>query len=181
MATHRGSARRYAEAAFEIAERDHTVEAWLGDLDTAAAALGEGAAVHLLSNPAVPIGEREKVVRDALGERISDKAANLLLLLVRRGRADLMAPVAAEFRRIHDRREGISHATVTSAAPLDEAELAALRDRLTGMTGGRVEVTFAVDPALLGGVVVRIGDRLIDGSVRGRLERLRNRLAAGAL
>ena len=181
MATHRGSARRYAEAAFEIAERDQPVDAWLGDLDAAASALGAGDAVHLLSNPAVPIADREKVVRDVLGPRVSAKTVNLLLLLVRRGRADLLGAVAAEFRRLYDRREGISHATVTSAAPLDDAEVRALNERLKGMTGGRVEVAYEVDPAILGGVVVRIGDRLIDGSVRGRLERLRNRLAAGAL
>jgi F-type H+-transporting ATPase subunit delta len=142
MVTHRGSARRYAEAAFEIAERDQTVDAWLGDLDTAATDLGESGAVHLLSNPAVPIADREKVVRDVLGTRVSAKTVNLLLLLVRRGRADLLGSVATEFRRLYDRREGISHATVTSAAPLEDAEVGALRERLTSITGGRVEVAY---------------------------------------
>lgn len=181
MARVRGGPRRYAEAAFDIAEREKTVDAWLGDLDIAAATLGEPATVRLLNNPAVPLSEREQVIRDVLGKRISDKTLNLMLLLIRRGRADILGSVAAEFRRLRDQREGISHATVTSAAPLDEAEAGVVRTRLAGMTNGPVEVTFEVDPAILGGVVVRIGDRLIDGSVRGRLERLRNRLAAGAL
>ena len=73
------------------------------------------------------------------------------------------------------------HAVVTSAAPLSEADSRAISERLAAMTGGRVEVELAVDPALLGGVVVRMGDRLLDGSVRGRLERLRARLTFGAL
>ncbi len=181
MSRVRGGARRYAEAAFEIAGRDQAVDAWLGDLDTASAALAEPRAVRLLDNPAVPLADRERVVRDALGGRISDKALNLILLLVRRGRADVLGGVASEFRRLRDQHQGISHAAVTSAAPLDEAEIDGLRERLADMTRGPVEISFEVDPTILGGVVVRIGDRLIDGSIRGRLERLRNRLAAGAL
>jgi len=74
-----------------------------------------------------------------------------------------------------------THATATSAAPLDDAEIRAITARLEAMTGGSVALETAVDPDLLGGIVVRVGDRLIDGSVRGRLERLRNRLASGAL
>ncbi len=69
----------------------------------------------------------------------------------------------------------------TSAAPLEPSEVSALTARLEQMTGGRVELDVTVDPSLLGGLVVRVGDRLIDGSVRGRLERLRNQLVSGAL
>ena len=104
-----------------------------------------------------------------------------MLLLVRRGRIELLPEVAAQLRRLYDQRQGIVKATVTSAAPLTEAETIALRERLAGMTGGRVDLSVQVDPAILGGVMVRLGDRLIDGSVRGRLERLRTRLASGAL
>ena len=68
-----------------------------------------------------------------------------------------------------------------SAAPLEPAEVKALTARLEQMTGGRIELEQEVDPSLLGGLVVRVGDRLIDGSVRGRLERLRNQLVSGAL
>jgi F-type H+-transporting ATPase subunit delta len=70
---------------------------------------------------------------------------------------------------------------VVSAAPLTDDELTALTTRLETTTGGRIELQTSVDPSLLGGLVVRVGDRLIDGSVRGRLERLRNQLTSGAL
>ena len=76
--------------------------------------------------------------------------------------------------------KGIVEAIVTSAAPLEEAERAALAERLAALTGQRVEIEERVDPALLGGLQVRIGDRLIDGSVRGRLERLRATLSTTA-
>ena len=99
----------------------------------------------------------------------------------KRGRIEQLPRVAAEFRRLDDQRNNIVHATVTSAAPLEADEVEAIRSRLEGLTGSSVDLETSVDADLLGGVVVRVGDRLIDGSVRGRLERLRNQLAAGAL
>ena len=89
--------------------------------------------------------------------------------------------MAPEFARLDDLRNRVIHATATSAAPLGPDEVRALTARLEQLTGGRVELATDVDPSLLGGVVVRLGDRLIDGSVRGRLERLRSQLVSGAL
>ncbi len=177
----RSSARRYAEAASQIADRDGTLEGWLKDLETAAAALGEDDAARFLANPAIPFDDRAEVVNQILGKRVSEKARNLVLLLVRRGRSELLPRVASEYRRLYDRREGIVEATVTSATSLEEDELAAIRSRIGELTSGKVEMTTRVDPSILGGVIIQLGDQLIDGSVRGRLERLRNQLAAGAL
>ena len=74
---------------------------------------------------------------------------------------------------------GVVAATVTSAAPLEKAEVAAIGARLESMTGQTVKLATAVDPSLIGGLTVRVGDRMIDASVRGRLERLRDQLVAG--
>ena len=101
--------------------------------------------------------------------------------MLRRGRIQELPKLAAEFRRLDNERKGITHATATSASPLTKDEVAALARRLEEYTGGRVELDVQVDPSLLGGLVVRVGDRLIDGSVRSRLERLRNQLVSGAL
>jgi F-type H+-transporting ATPase subunit delta len=101
--------------------------------------------------------------------------------MLRRRRLEMVGAVDREFRRLYNRREGIHEAEATSAAKLDAQEVNALRSRLEQMTGGKVELTFNVDPQLLGGVQVRLGDLLIDGSVRGRLERLRNKLESGVL
>lgn len=181
MAGARGSARRYAEAAFQIAERDGTVPQWLEALDAASLTLSDEGAARVLANPAVPAPRRAELVERILGGRVPQGPRNLVQLLLRRGRIESLPAVAREYRRLYERREGIVEARVTSAAPLDDAETAALRKRLSATTGGRIEMAFEVDPAILGGVVVRLGDRLIDGSVRGRLERLRSRLAAGTL
>jgi F-type H+-transporting ATPase subunit delta len=174
-------ARRYAEAAFEIALRDGTVDAWRGELETAAGILADPGVADVLRNPAIPTAVREEAVRKGLGKSLSVPALNLILFMIRRGRIEDVDQVTAEFGHLVDERNGVVHATAATALPLDEAELSALTARLGQLTGGTVELVVETDPGLLGGLVVRVGDRLIDGSVRGRLERLRNELVSGAL
>lgn len=179
MARLRSSARRYAEALFQLAERDDAVESWLRQLQDAARALGGDEILRVLVNPAVPLSDRETIVTRSLAST-SPQVRNLVLLLLRRGRIELAQRVADEYRRLSNRRAGVTEALVASHAPLELDERRALEGRLQDMTGGTVEVTYGVDEALLGGLLVRLGDRMIDGSVRGRLERLRTRLAASA-
>jgi len=115
-----------------------------------------------------------------MGQDALPQMVNLMLLLMRRRRLALAGRVAADFRRLYNRRAGIVQATATSAAPLAADEVAALRERIAGYVGSdrQIDLSLAVDPGLLGGITVRLGDTLIDGSVRGRLERLRGQLAA---
>jgi F-type H+-transporting ATPase subunit delta len=174
-------ARRYAEAAFQLAERDGNVEQWLEQLNAIGDALRDPAVVRRLEDPQVALAERQATVIDSLGKNAIVQVRNLVGLVVRRGRLDAMPDIAREFGRLYNRREGIVEATATSAMELDEREVAALRARLEQFTSGKVQLDLKVDPSLLGGVQVRLGDLLIDGSVRGRLERLRGRLASGAL
>jgi F-type H+-transporting ATPase subunit delta len=180
MPVSRSTARRYAEAAFEIAARDDSVTDWLAALETAEERLGREDVADLMTNPAVPAADRISVLDRLLGDDVSGPPRNLFALLIRRGRFELLPDVIREFRRLHRRREGIVEATVTSAAPLDHASVDAIEARLVEMTGERVELTLAVDAGLLGGLQVRVGDRLIDASVRGRLERLRSTLSSSA-
>jgi F-type H+-transporting ATPase subunit delta len=175
------AARRYAEAAFQIALRDGTVEVWRSELDLAGAVVEDPTVARVLANPAVALEIRDAMVDSAIGPTVSGPVLNLVKLMLRRGRIDHLPRVAAEFRRLDNARQGIVPATATTATPLSQDEVRALVGRLEQMTGGRVELDLQVDPSLLGGLVVRVGDRLIDGSVRGRLERLRNQLVSGAL
>jgi F-type H+-transporting ATPase subunit delta len=181
MARRDTGARRYAEAAFEVATRDDTVETWRNELELAAGLVGDERALDVLANPAIPGEQRSEALREMLGKRVSRPVGNLIQLMLRRGRIDDLSRVAAEFRRLDDVRQGITHATATSATELSPDEVRALTARLEESTGGRIALDVQVDPSLLGGLIVRVGDRLIDGSVRGRLERLRNQLVSGAL
>ena len=180
MATLRSTARRYAEAAVSLAERDDSLGDWVDALETATSRLTEVQVLRVLADPAIPFDQRRRVAEAILGDSVTGAPRNLVLLLIRRGRIELLPRVAAEVRRLWEQRQGIVHAVVTSAAPLTQEESEAVRDRLAAMTGDTVRIELRVDPSLLGGVLVRMGDRLIDGSVRGRLERLRTRLTSGA-
>jgi F-type H+-transporting ATPase subunit delta len=176
MALARSTARRYAEAAFEIAERDDSMEAWLAAFAVAEERLTDPAVMRLLSNPSIPVASRVEALEKITADVVAGPQRNLLALMVRRGRFELLPGVIREFARQYRLREGIVQATVTSARELDSSELEALQRRLIDATGSHIELRQEVDAGLLGGVQVRVGDQLIDGSVRGRLERLRTEL-----
>jgi F-type H+-transporting ATPase subunit delta len=179
MAKRDSAPRRYAEAAFQLATRDGSIETWRREIE-GAAATADGQLMDVLANPALPLDQRLEAANRVF-EGLSQPVRNIIFLLVRRRRIEQLPRVVAEFIRLDDRRQGITHATATSAAPLTDLEVKALTARLEGMSGGRIALTTSVDESLLGGLIVRVGDRLIDGSVRGRLERLRNQLASGAI
>jgi F-type H+-transporting ATPase subunit delta len=181
MARRESAARRYAEAAFQVAMRDDTVEAWRSELDSAATIVAEEQIGRALANPSIALETRVETARATFGSLVGPQVLNLIGLMLRRGRIQELPRVAAEFQRLDNERQGITRATAVSAAPLDQNDVRALARRLEEMTGGRVELDLEVDPGLLGGLVVRVGDRLIDGSVRSRLERLRNQLVSGVL
>jgi F-type H+-transporting ATPase subunit delta len=181
MARRESAVRRYAEAAFQVATRDKTVDRWRSELETAAAIVADEKVGRALANPSIPLEERTATAEKTFSRIVSRPALNLIGLMLRRGRIEELPRLAAEFRRLDNARQGITLATATSASPLSPDEVRALTERMEQVTGGRVELDVQVDPSLLGGLVVRVGDRLIDGSVRSRLERLRNQLVSGAL
>jgi F-type H+-transporting ATPase subunit delta len=172
--------RRYAEAAWELAERDGTAEVWQRDLALVASLAADPRASRDLDNPAVPAAMRREALRKALGRRVSAHALNLCLILLDRGRFYLLPAVSAEYDALLRRSRGIVAATVTTPAPLSAGDAAAVKARVEKLAGAPVELTTATDESLIGGLTVRIGDQLIDASVRGRLERLTARLASPA-
>ena len=173
------TARRYAEAAFELATRDDALDAYGDGFDLAARMLG-GDVLAILRNPARPLSERIELVDTLLGKRVPDPVRKLVGLLVQRGKVDRLPNVAAEYHRLLNRERGIVEAVATTAVALDASETEALASKVAQMTGRTVDLRVEVDEALIGGLTVRVGDTLYDASVRGRLERLRERLVAGA-
>jgi F-type H+-transporting ATPase subunit delta len=171
-----GAARRYAGAAFELAERDRTIDAWGRDLALAAELARDERVARVVSSAGIEFGKRRQAVEQLLGKDVSRLALNLALLLAERGRFDILPAVSAEYDALVRASRGIVAAVVTTPTPLSEKELAGVRARVEQLAGAKVELTAETDPDLLGGLTVGIGDRLIDASVRGRLERLRARL-----
>lgn len=180
MARSTTAARRYAEAVLELARRDGTLDAWLVELRLAVELVGVKEAATVIDNPAIAWHDRRAIITGLLGSRVGTSTRNLVLILAKRGRLAILPGVADELERLVNREHGIVVANVTSAQPLDPADLAAIAERVGAGADARVEVRATVDPELIGGLTVRVGDRLIDASVRGRLARLRDSLIAGS-
>ena len=178
MARRETAARRYAEAAFEIGRADGTLDAWERDLSLLGELLHHDELRGLLEHPAIAFARKEKVMQQVAGSDVSREALSLVLLMVRRGRPGAIARMVEHFGELLRRERGIQLAEVRTALPLDDEQRKALGERLAQITGDKVEMNEVVDEALIGGIAVRIGDRLYDASVRSRLERLRARMTA---
>ena len=176
MALRDTSARRYAEAAFEIGRADGTLDAWERDMATIGETMRHPELRRLLQHPAIPFSEKERVLRRVMRRGVAAGPINLVLLMVRRGRPGAIDGMIERFTALLRRHRGIALAEVRTALPLDDGQRAELVSRLRTLTGSQVEVDETVDPDLIGGIAVRIGDQLYDATVRSRLERLRARL-----
>jgi F-type H+-transporting ATPase subunit delta len=175
MARRDTAARRYAEAAFEVAAADDAVDAWQADLAVLADALAIPELRALVEHPAVAFSDKERVLRRALSG-VGEGPMNLVLLMVRRGRPGAIDAMRRHFDELVRRRRGIVRAEVRTALALDPDDRSRLTTTLRQLAGSEVELSEHVDPSLIGGIAVRIGDRLYDASVRSRLQRLRARL-----
>lgn len=171
----RGPARRYAEAIFELARDRGDFDLWLRELRQASALFQDARLRTALTSPALGRDEKLRIL-DAQLPGLSAQAHNLLRLLVARERLGRLPDILEEFQRLVDRHRGVERAEVVTAVPIGEREQHLLAQRLSQFTGKHVVIRTRVDPSIMGGVIARVGDTLIDGSVRGRLEALRRRL-----
>lgn len=171
------AARRYADAAFELGRADRTLDTWERDLQHVREAFGQPQLRSLVEHPAVRFAEKERVLRRVL-DVIGREPMSLVLLMVRRGRPGAVEPMVARFEELVRRERGIELAEVRTALPLDDEQRTAIAERLGELTNATIEIRETVDESLIGGISVRIGDKLYDASVRSRLERLRARLTA---
>jgi F-type H+-transporting ATPase subunit delta len=172
------AARRYAEALADVAfERGQTIEIEqeLGGYAELFATNRE--LYDTFASPIVSQREKRKILDAVIDQtQPGEVTANLLQLLLHNYRLHEIVSVHREFRRAVNRREGVVPAEVTTAAPIDQAEQRLLVRQLEDLTGKRVEARFASDPALIGGVITRLGSVVYDGSIRKRLETIKQQL-----
>lgn len=178
--TGRRVGRRYAAALFEIGRERGRVDRYLDELRGVLAALRAQRALRgLLENPRVPVARKEELVRQAF-PGLSAEVASLLRLLLRKRREGYLEAVVAELQRLRDEAAGIASAEVRTAVPLAGEDAERLRERLERALGRRLRLRLEVRPELIGGLVVQVGDRRLDASLRRRLQLLGERIAAGA-
>jgi len=173
-----GVARRYARAVFDIARDERDFDGWLRDLRTIRDVLRGSNLSALLDNPGVSFEDKRQIIEDTSLGRLETTRRNFVLLLVENRRTALIDGIVSAYGAELNAARGIVIANVTTAVPLDAEETETVRRRLENITGQTVVATLTVDPTLIGGFVARIGDRLIDASVVGRLSALRANLMA---
>jgi F-type H+-transporting ATPase subunit delta len=174
-----GSAKRYAQAVFQIALDSNEVDRWRSELETIAATLGDPQLAAILEDPKVHLDDKIQLISKCL-PGLNQLALNLAYLIVARQVLGILDRIVAEYNRMADGHEGLEHASVVTAVALDDTDKERLAGHLAVMTGKRVSLVTEIDPAIIGGFVARIGDKLIDGSTRARLEALRKKLVEAA-
>ena len=172
MAERSTAAIRFAEAIFQVARDNQSYDLWLRELSDVQHLLADPQAARVLTSPAIPQDRKSRILAEALPGQ-SEQVKRLLDLLGRRGRLELVPGILESLRQLINRERGVDTARVTTAVPLDAAERELIATRLSGRTGKKIQIEASVDPSIIGGVVAQIGDEIIDGSVRGRLDRLR--------
>ncbi len=170
------AARRYAEAAFQIAREQGTEEAWSEGMSLMAAVFSDPEVAAVMQEARISTADKMRLAERAL-EGVDPLVLNLARLLVHRGRTALAPQIAEAFRELVDAERGIAHAVVTTAVPLSEGEAATVAEKLSEISGRQVVIETQVDEGIIGGLVARIGDKLIDGSTRSQLLALKRRLA----
>jgi F-type H+-transporting ATPase subunit delta len=172
------AANRYANAVFDVAREDGSFDLWLRELSEIERLLADPTAAQVLLNPVIPAGRKTAILAAAL-PTLSLPVGRFVGLLIDRGRLANLPQINERLRRQIDDERGVQGARVTTAVPLDPGERELIAARLSARFGKRIHLEEHVDPSVIGGVVAQVGDQIIDGSVRGRLERLRRTLAEG--
>ena len=170
-------ARNYAEALFALASKAGAIEAWGDLMDATAGAMSTPHIEAVLMSPRVPKERKVAIVLDAM--KAAPRPFTLFLAsVIRRGRQLMLGPIADQYRALVDVKLNRVRAGITMAREVDALARSVLVEQLAKAIGKNVIAGFSTNPTLLGGVVVRIGDRVYDGSVRKRLAVLKQKLLA---
>lgn len=175
-------ARRYSQAIFRMALQEKDLNRWQTDLRKVATLLKDSALATLIANPKITGEEKSKTLAQRLGE-INPLVIKLVLLLAAKGKVAAIDDIAEEYQALVDNYRGIEGteiAEITTAIPLDDADKLKIAQRITEIVGKPVQLRPKVDPAIIGGIIIRVGDKLIDGSLRSKLAALRKDLGGVA-
>jgi len=165
-------ARPYAEAAFKLAREQATLESWSEALALLEAVIQEPRVRALIGDPNLGRGEIERLILGLVGEELPGQARNLVQVLLDNDRLELVPQVRSLYEALRREDESVIEAQIISAQPVTDEQLAALVARLETTHQRRVRAKVDIDPRLIGGIKIVVGDKVIDATVRGRLEQM---------
>jgi F-type H+-transporting ATPase subunit delta len=171
-----GVAGRYASALFSLAQDQREGQAVADSLARFDALIKESPDLErLVRSPVFSAGEQLKALDAILSQAgIDGVAANFIRLVASKRRLYFIREMIADYRKLYDTSRGVTRAEVTSAAPLTDANVASLKESLRTASGGReVDLDMKVDPSIIGGLIVKLGSRMVDGSLKTKLNAIR--------
>ena len=175
-------ARNYAETLFELASRNEGLERYQEGIEVVARLLEENPSFRLfLETPRIAADDKKNVLRKSFGGAVPKPLLNFLLVVLDKRRQRLLREIARQYHDLVDERMNRVHAEVTVARPLDDEALKVVSQRLTALLGKTAIPHVRVKPEILGGIIVRAGDTIYDGSLRRRLEGMRRQLLGAEL
>ena len=165
-------ARPYAEAVFRMAKGENDLAGWSSRVATLAAIVSDAQVAALIADPAVSSDRVAGLIIEVAGADLGERGSNFVKVLAENGRLSVLPEIGTQFETLKANAEGTLEATITSAQELTQAQVDDLVAGLKAKFSRAVNVRVAVDPELIGGAVIAIGDQVIDGSVKGRLQRM---------
>ncbi|PLX22978.1 MAG: ATP synthase F1 subunit delta [Ignavibacteria bacterium] len=173
-------ATRYAEAILDAIPADSSPETVIAELQDVQASVEASRELRLFfESPVIATDTKAEAVKALFQDRVSPYVVSVLLLLVEKRRESAVLAIITQVLVLRRAREGVLTTTVSSAVELDDGQRATLINALETTSGKRIEAEYAVDPDLVGGLIVRMGDTVYDGSVQHQLKRLRDRFVTG--
>lgn len=175
-------AKNYAEALFELAGRNDALQGYGDAIDTIASFVDEDPKFRIfLETPRVDDADKKEVVRKAFGEALPKNVVNFVLVTIDKRRQRLLRSIAGQYHALLDAHMGRAHVQVTVARPTDDATKTMIAEKMSAILGMEAIPHVRVDPGIIGGLVVRTGDTIYDGSIRRRLDGMRRRLLQAPL
>lgn len=171
-------ARPYAEAAFDLAREKSALPAWSRMLELVASVATDARMRTALASPKLGDAEKESLFLSVTGEGLDEDATSFVRVLIASDRISLAREIRELFETRRNEAEGVARATIESALPMSDAELAGLKSALERRFGRKVDATVRVNAELIGGARITVGDTVIDDSVQGKLTAMKNQLTA---
>jgi len=165
-------ARPYAEAAFRLAQGENDLAGWSSRIATLAAIVSDARVAALIADPAVSAARVAQLITEVAGGDLGERGGNFVKVLSENDRLAVLPEIATQYEALKANAEGTLEATITSAQELSQAQIDDLVAGLKTKFNRAVNVQVAVDPELIGGAVIAIGDQVMDGSVKGRLQKM---------
>ena len=168
----------YSEALFEVAIEENKIDLFQSEIDFVADSLVEFPEFcELIKSPTISKTEKKQIINEVYKEKISQEMLNFIMIIIDKSRASFIESIRKDFKDKVNSHKGIVNAVATTAIPLSDEDKVRLVQKLSAITGKTIKLTNDVNKDIIGGVMVKIGDKVIDGTLKGKLDNIKDELS----